>query len=164
MNKLALFSGLLFGLGVLLSGMTDPDKVLGFLNIAGAWDPSLLLVLVTAVLVAFVPMQLAQRRSKALLGDAIAFPDTRSITSQAGAGQRGVRHRLGHDRAVPRPLPRLPGLSACAAMAVFCQHAGGHGGARIVAACNNAQSASRLASRAPQRDRTDRQTLKANPS
>ena len=82
MNKLAFFSGLLFGLGVLLSGMTNPDKVLGFLNIAGAWDPSLLLVLITAVVVAFVPMQLAQRRSKALLGDPIAFPDTRSITSR----------------------------------------------------------------------------------
>jgi uncharacterized membrane protein YedE/YeeE len=82
MNKLAFFSGLLFGLGVLLSGMTNPDKVLGFLNIAGAWDPSLLLVLITAVVVAFVPMQLAQRRSKALLGDPIAFPETRSITSR----------------------------------------------------------------------------------
>ncbi|WP_449371171.1 DUF6691 family protein [Thiomonas sp.] len=82
MNKLAFCSGLLFGLGVLLSGMTDPAKVLGFLNIAGAWDPSLLLVLVTAVVVAFVPMQLAQRRSKALLGEPIAFPDTRSITSR----------------------------------------------------------------------------------
>ena len=82
MNKLAFFSGLLFGLGVLLSGMTNPDKVLGFLNIAGAWDPSLLLVLVTAVVVAFVPMQLAQRHSKALLGEPIAFPDTRSITSR----------------------------------------------------------------------------------
>lgn len=82
MNKLAFSSGLLFGLGVLLSGMTNPDKVLGFLNIAGAWDPSLLLVLVTAVLVAFVPMQIAQRRSKALLGDPIAFPDTRSITGK----------------------------------------------------------------------------------
>ena len=82
MNKLAFFSGLLFGLGVLLSGMTDPAKVLGFLNIAGAWDPSLLLVLVTAVVVAFVPMQLAQRRSQALLGEPIAFPDTRSITSR----------------------------------------------------------------------------------
>ena len=82
MNKLAFFSGLLFGLGVLLSGMTNPDKVLGFLNIASAWDPSLLLVLITAVLVAFVPMQLAQRRSKALLGDPIAFPDTRSITGR----------------------------------------------------------------------------------
>ncbi len=82
MNKLAFISGLLFGLGVLLSGMTDPDKVLGFLNIAGAWDPSLLLVLVTAVLVAFVPMQLAQRRSTSLLGEPIAFPDTRSITTR----------------------------------------------------------------------------------
>ena len=82
MNKLAFFSGLLFGLGVLLSGMTNPDKVLGFLNIAGALDPSLLLVLVTAVVVAFAPMQLAQRRSKALLGEPIAFPDTRSITGK----------------------------------------------------------------------------------
>lgn len=113
MNKLALFSGLLFGLGVLLSGMTDPDKVLGFLNIAGAWDPSLLLVLVTAVLVAFVPMQLAQRRSKALLGDAIAFPDTRSITAKLVLGSAAFGIGWGMTGLCPGPsLASLASLHA----------------------------------------------------
>lgn len=110
MNKLAFFSGLMFGLGVLLSGMTDPAKVLGFLNLAGAWDPSLLLVLGAAVLTAFVPMQLAQRRSKALLGEPIAFPDTRSITARLllGSAVFGV----GWGMTGLCPGPSLAGLAS----------------------------------------------------
>lgn len=48
----ALLSGLVFGLGLAIAGMTDPRKVLGFLDLAGDWDPSLLLVLGSAVIVA----------------------------------------------------------------------------------------------------------------
>ncbi len=110
MNKLAFFSGLLFGLGVLVSGMTDPNKVLGFLNIVGAWDPSLLLVLATAVLVAFIPMQLAQRRSTALLGDPIAFPDTRSITGKLILGS--AVFGMGWGMTGLCPGPSLAGLAS----------------------------------------------------
>ncbi len=80
MKTLALLCGVVFGIGLLVSGMTDPAKVIAFLDIAGAWDPSLILVMITAVLVALVPMQLAQRRAKSVIGETIAFPSTRGIT------------------------------------------------------------------------------------
>ena len=64
MKILAFLSGIVFGIGLLVSGMTDPAKVIAFLDIAGPWDPSLILVMITAVLVALVPMQLAQRRKQ----------------------------------------------------------------------------------------------------
>ena len=82
MKTLAFLSGILFGIGLLVSGMTDPAKVIAFLDIAGAWDPSLILVMITAVLVALVPMQMAQRRTKTVLGERIAFPTTSGITGK----------------------------------------------------------------------------------
>jgi hypothetical protein len=50
MNLIAMVCGLLFSLGLLVSGMVDPDKVIGFLNIAGHWDPSLAFVMIGAIL------------------------------------------------------------------------------------------------------------------
>jgi uncharacterized membrane protein YedE/YeeE len=82
MKTLAFLCGILFGIGLLVSGMTDPAKVIAFLDIAGAWDPSLILVMITAVLVALVPMQMAQRRTKTILGEKIAFPTTSGITGK----------------------------------------------------------------------------------
>ena len=86
MNRLAFVSGLVFGIGLLLSGMTDPAKVIAFMDIAGQWDPSLILVMITAVIVAIVPIQIAQRRERALLGDKIGFPSTRGITGKLVLG------------------------------------------------------------------------------
>lgn len=86
MTRLAFVSGLVFGIGLLLSGMTDPAKVIAFMDITGQWDPSLILVMITAVVVAIVPIQLAQRRERALLGDTIAFPATSGITGKLVAG------------------------------------------------------------------------------
>lgn len=59
----ALFAGLLFGAGLLLSGMVNPGKVIGFLDIAGAWDPSLALVMVSAILVSWIGVRFAARRA-----------------------------------------------------------------------------------------------------
>lgn len=59
----ALLAGLLFGAGLLLSGMVNPGKVIGFLDIAGVWDPSLALVLASAILVSWIGVQLAARRA-----------------------------------------------------------------------------------------------------
>lgn len=66
--------GLMFGLGLLLSGMTDPGKVLGFLDIAGNWDPSLAFVMGGAIAVAFFAFALARRRTTAFLGGAMHLP------------------------------------------------------------------------------------------
>ncbi|MEH6491819.1 DUF6691 family protein [Halopseudomonas sp.] len=75
----ALISGVLFGFGLLLSGMANPAKVLGFLDLAGAWDPSLALVMVGAIAVAFAPMQWVQRRGLTLRGEVAQLPGNRQI-------------------------------------------------------------------------------------
>ncbi|HIQ52667.1 MAG TPA: YeeE/YedE family protein [Pseudomonas pachastrellae] len=75
----ALLSGLLFGFGLLISGMANPAKVLGFLDLAGAWDPSLALVMAGAIAVAFLPMQWIQRRGITLRGEQAQLPTSRQI-------------------------------------------------------------------------------------
>lgn len=70
----ALF-GVIFGLGLLISGMLDPDKVLGFLDVAGAWNPQLAFVMGGAILAAFPAFLIARRRTTTLLGDPLKLPD-----------------------------------------------------------------------------------------
>lgn len=68
MRKLtALIAGLIFGLGLYLSGMTNPAKVLGFLDLAGEWDPSLALVMLGALVVSSVFFYFARLRRTSLL-------------------------------------------------------------------------------------------------
>lgn len=64
----SLFTGLLFGLGLLISGMSNPQKVLSFLDIAGAWDPSLMFVMAGAIAVGLIPFRLAANKEKSFLG------------------------------------------------------------------------------------------------
>ena len=71
--------GLLFGIGLLVSGMTDPGKVLGFLDLAGAWDPSLAFVMGGAILVGLVAFTLAKQRTRTFLGTALHLPTSRDI-------------------------------------------------------------------------------------
>lgn len=71
--------GLLFGLGLLLSGMTDPGKVLGFLDLFGAWDPSLALVMGGAIFVGIFAFSLAKKRTVSFLGGALRLPTTEKI-------------------------------------------------------------------------------------
>jgi uncharacterized membrane protein YedE/YeeE len=59
----SLLAGLVFGLGLLVSGMASPAKVLGFLDVAGAWDPSLALVMVGAIAVGLIAFKVARQRS-----------------------------------------------------------------------------------------------------
>ena len=78
--------GLLFGWGLLLSGMTDPGKVQGFLDIAGHWDPSLAFVMGGAILVGFFAFALAARRGKTFFGGAIHLPQGRDIDTRLVGG------------------------------------------------------------------------------
>ena len=71
--------GLLFGLGLMLSGMTDPGKVIGFLDLFGTWDPSLALVMLGALAVSSVPFYLVRNRQVSLLGAPIQMPTQRTI-------------------------------------------------------------------------------------
>ncbi len=71
--------GLLFGVGLILSGMTDPGKVQGFLDLAGVWDPSLALVMGGAIAVGVGAFAVARRRASAFLGGAMQLPTRRDI-------------------------------------------------------------------------------------
>jgi len=82
----SLLAGLVFGLGLLLSGMADPAKVLGFLDLAGAWDPSLALVMVGAIAVGLPAFALARRRSQSLLGASMRLPTVRRIDRRLVGG------------------------------------------------------------------------------
>ncbi len=83
---LAFAAGLVFGLGLLLSGMADPRKVLGFLDIAGAWDPSLAFVMAGAIFVGAIAFALARGRARSLLGDPMPAPSSRTIDRHLLAG------------------------------------------------------------------------------
>jgi uncharacterized membrane protein YedE/YeeE len=78
-NLAALLAGLVFGLGLAIAGMTDPLKVLAFLDVAGAWDPSLLLVLGSAVAVALIGFRLVLRRPRPLLEARFDLPTATAI-------------------------------------------------------------------------------------
>lgn len=71
--------GLLFGLGLLLSGMTDPSKVQGFLDIAGAWDPSLAFVMGGGVVVGLVGFSWAKRQPTSFSGSTLHWPELSHI-------------------------------------------------------------------------------------
>ena len=87
MNALASFvAGLVFGVGLIVSGMTDPGKVIGFLDIAGNWDPSLAFVMAGAILVGFFAFMIAQRRTRNVLGGAMHLPQRRDIDARLIAG------------------------------------------------------------------------------
>lgn len=71
--------GLLFGLGLIVSGMTDPGKVLGFLDLAGQWDPSLAFVMGGAIAVGVFAFSVARKRTQSFLGGAMHLPTSRDI-------------------------------------------------------------------------------------
>lgn len=85
-NIIGLLAGLLFGIGLLISGMTDPVKVQGFLDVFGAWDISLALVMGGGLAVAIVGVQLAKRGKLSLVGSSIEMPTKTKITKKLIVG------------------------------------------------------------------------------
>jgi uncharacterized membrane protein YedE/YeeE len=75
----AFMVGLVFGIGLIMAGMTDPSKVQGFLDLAGNWDPSLAFVMGGAILVGLVAFRLAGKRERSLLGEAMRLPTATRI-------------------------------------------------------------------------------------
>jgi uncharacterized membrane protein YedE/YeeE len=78
--------GLLFGWGLILAGMTDPGKVIGFLDLAGAWDPSLALVMGGAIAVGFFAFGLAKKRTTNFFGGAMRLPTSQEIDKRLVIG------------------------------------------------------------------------------
>ena len=123
----AFFAGLVFGIGLIVSGMTDPSKVIGFLDLAGRWDPSLAFVMVGAILVGAVGYAVARKRTAAFLGGAMHLPTARNIDQRlvlgslvfgAGWGLAGfcpgpaiVALGAGQDKAVVFVIAMLAGMA-----------------------------------------------------
>ena len=82
----ALAAGLLFGLGLILAGMANPAKVLGFLDLAGSWDPSLALVMIGAIAIGLVGFALARNRETSLLGLPMHVPNSRRLDRRLISG------------------------------------------------------------------------------
>jgi uncharacterized membrane protein YedE/YeeE len=102
--------GLLFGTGLIVSQMSNPAKVLGFLDLAGAWDPSLALVMLGAVAVGAIGFGVAARRRTTLLGEALELPQARAIDTRLVAGS--LLFGAGWGLAGWCPGPALVGVGA----------------------------------------------------
>jgi hypothetical protein len=105
-----LAAGLVFGLGLIAAGMTDPAKMLAFLDLAGAWDPSLALVMGGAIAVALVPFGWAKRRGRTLAGEPVQWPAARGIDARLLLG--GLLFGIGWGLAGLCPGPAIVALAA----------------------------------------------------
>lgn len=85
-NLFALIAGLVFGIGLIVSGMANPAKVLGFLDIAGRWDPSLAFVMIGAITAGTVAFLIARQRGRTLFGHPILWPTAAGITPRLVLG------------------------------------------------------------------------------
>jgi hypothetical protein len=72
--------GVLFGWGLIISGMSNPEKILGFLDLTGLWDPSLIFVMLGAVIVGLAGFYVVSKRTETFLGGALHIPSRRDIT------------------------------------------------------------------------------------
>lgn len=95
---IAMLAGLLFGVGLIFSGMSNPSKVLGFLDLAGSWDPSLVLVMGGAVLVGSLVFPYASQRPKSILGEVMHIPKDTQIDRRLMLGGLLPRPGVGIDR------------------------------------------------------------------
>lgn len=106
---LAALAGALFGLGLAISGMTDPDKVLNFLDLAGDWDPSLALVMGGALAVSAPGYALLRRRGRGWAGVALPLPPSARIDARLLVGS--ALFGIGWGIAGYCPGPALANLS-----------------------------------------------------
>jgi len=117
-NTVAAFAaGLVFGIGLILSGMTDPGKVIGFLDVAGNWDPSLAFVMAGAIAVGFFAFAVARRRAQSVLGGVMHLPQWRDIDARLVGGS--VVFGVGWGLAGFCPGPALVSLASGEAKAAL---------------------------------------------
>ena len=100
-----LVSGTIFGLGLAVSQMTNPDKVLSFLDLFGQWDPSLLLTMAAAILVTSLGYRLVLHKGPLISGE-LHLPTSTDIDKKTYDGVRDLRYRLGDCRLLSWPSTR----------------------------------------------------------
>ena len=106
----AILAGLLFGFGLMVSGMANPAKVLGFLDLAGRWDPSLAFVMAGAIAVGSLAFFFARRTRRSLLGLPMQLPASTTITPRLVLGSAAFG--IGWGLAGFCPGPALVALGA----------------------------------------------------
>ena len=109
-TAIAAMVGLIFGLGLLVSGMANPQKVLGFLDLAGPWDPSLALVMGGAIAVGVVGFAIARKRQRSLLDEPMQLPSRTDIDAPLVLGS--ALFGIGWGLAGYCPGPALTGITA----------------------------------------------------
>ena len=109
-SLIAVLSGLLFGIGLIASGMTDPAKVKGFLDLFGLWDPSLALVMGGAIAVGLIGFTLASRRTNSWSGEPIDLPKSTVVDRRLVLG--GILFGVGWGIAGYCPGPGIVAASA----------------------------------------------------
>jgi uncharacterized membrane protein YedE/YeeE len=85
-SVVAFVAGLVFGLGLIIAGMANPAKILGFLDLAGKWDPSLALVMAGAIAVGLAAFGLARRRTMSALGLPMQLPTAGAVDARLVGG------------------------------------------------------------------------------
>lgn len=108
MMIISFLAGLIFGIGLIISGMADPAKVLAFLDVAGLWNPSLIVVMAGAIGVGFFAFVWAKSRKTTLLGGEMKLPSTTKIDRRLIIG--AVIFGIGWGIAGFCPGPALVGL------------------------------------------------------
>lgn len=86
MNGVGLIAGLIFGLGLVISGMADPAKVLNFLDVTGQWDPSLAFVMGGAIAVTMPGYAVLRKRSGPVFADRFNWPTRNDVDPQLLGG------------------------------------------------------------------------------
>lgn len=105
---MALLAGLIFGIGLIISGMANPAKVIGFLDLGGKWDPSLAFVMGGAICVGMIAFGAAAKRSKTLLGEPLRLPQAKQIDKRLVFG--GLAFGVGWGLAGYCPGPAVASL------------------------------------------------------
>ena len=123
----ALGAGLIFGVGLGLSGMTQPPKVIGFLDVFGAWDPSLMFVMMGAIAVHFVLSRLIRRRERPLLDARFHLPAARNLDCKLVIGSAVFGLGWGLGGFCPGPAIVALGSGATAAIVFVGAMAAGMG-------------------------------------
>lgn len=116
-HLIALVAGLVFGIGLIAGGMLDPGKVQGFLDVTGAWDPSLAFVMGGAILVGVGAFALAKRRERSWIGLPMMLPTARDIGPRLVGG--GLIFGIGWGLSGYCPGPAVVALGAGAEPALW---------------------------------------------